>query len=112
MHSCDQCGTTFTRKNNLTPHKEGRCRYVSTKQSQSPNNMHAKEDYWWTAAGQKDSPFLSLYGAKPPPVNPKMQALLDEIVDDGIAHTHHHHTHHLEIVRRVTIYHQHRKSNR
>ena len=88
MHSCDQCGTKFTRKNNLTRHKEGRCKYVSAKKSQSPNNMksHAKEDSWFTprlhfneekirapssvthTAGQKrslDPPLLLLGGAKP-----------------------------------------------
>ena len=51
MHSCDQCGAKFTRTNNLTRHvKEGRCKYVSAKKSQSPNNMksHAKEDSWFT----------------------------------------------------------------
>jgi len=31
MHSCDRCGTTFTRKNNLTRHKEGRCKSVITR---------------------------------------------------------------------------------
>ena len=112
MHSCDQCGTKFTRENNLTRHvKEGRCKYVSAKKSQSPNNMksHAKEDSWLTprlhfnaekirasssvihTAGQKSYlyPPLLLFGeAKPrPPKNPKIQALLDEIVDDGIAHS-------------------------
>ena len=112
MHSCDQCGTKFTRKNNLTRHvKEGRCKYVSAKKSQSPNNMksHAKEDSWFTprlhfnaekirapssvtyTAGQKRSlypPLLLLGSLKPrPPKNPKIQALLDEIVDDGIAHS-------------------------
>ena len=105
MHSCDQCGTKFT-----LHAKEGRCKYVSAKKSQSPNNMksHTKEDFWFTprlhfnaekirapssvthTAGQKSSlypPLLLLGGTKPrPPKNQKIQALLDEIVDDGIAH--------------------------
>ena len=70
---------------------------------------HVKEDSWFTprlhfnaerirapsgvthTAGQKRSlhpPLLLLGGAKPrPPKNPEIQALLDEIVDDGIAHS-------------------------
>ena len=30
MHSCNQCGTTFTRGNNLTRHKKYRCKYQPT----------------------------------------------------------------------------------
>ena len=105
-------GRSLLGKNNLTRHvKEGRCKNVSAKKSQSTNNMksHAKEDSWFTprlhfnakktrapsnvthTAGQKRSlypPLLLLGGAKPrPPKNPKIRALLDEIVDDGIAHS-------------------------
>ena len=29
MHSCDQCRTTFTRKSNLTRHKNSRCKLVT-----------------------------------------------------------------------------------
>ena len=42
MHSCDQCGTTFTRKYNLTRHKDRHCKYglpsYGVKTSQSTSN--------------------------------------------------------------------------
>ena len=43
MPSCNQCGATFTRKNNLTRPKNGRCKHVSTiKSSVLRNNTTVK----------------------------------------------------------------------
>ena len=93
MHSCDQCGTTFTRKNNLTRHKNGRCKPVSTAKSSaiteetmthdglaSHHHIHSfnVDDSKRLAVKRPfDESFL-----EPRPKNPKIQALLDEIVND------------------------------
>ena len=71
MHSCDQCGTMFTRKNNLTRHKNGRCKPVSTVKSSGTIEPT------FVAAAVKES-FLE----PPRPKNPKIQILLDEIIND------------------------------
>ena len=40
MHTCDQCSQTFTRKSNLTRHKNGRCQGMVNKyeRARSPVN--------------------------------------------------------------------------
>ena len=71
MHSCDQCGTTFTRKSNLTRHKNSRCKPVSTVKSSGTT-----EPTFVAAAAVKES------SLERRPKNPRIQALLDEIVND------------------------------
>ena len=88
MHSCDQCGTTFTRKSSLLRHKNDRCR-VSVRRQQADAGLERS-----SSSTLMPQPFCTsvkrpidtegsekVNNAKR---NPKMQALLDAIVNDGI----------------------------
>ena len=71
MHSCDQCGTTFTRKNNLTRHKADRCKGKSTPiQHVTP------------VIGQKRISAIQPLQSQSPK-NPRIEALLDAVVNDN-----------------------------
>ena len=78
MHSCDQCGTTFTRKSNLTRHKNSRYKPVSTVKSSGTTEPTLVA----AAAAVKES------SLKNRPKNPRIQALLDEIVNDDDSKRH------------------------
>ena len=69
MHSCNQCGTTFTRKSNLTRHKNSRCKPASI----------------ITSGGTIEPTFVAATVKElfhePRPKNPKIQDLLDEIIN-------------------------------
>ena len=67
MHSCDQCGTTFTRKESLRRHKADRCKSAT-------NRVPV------FVVGEKRAMVL------PEPArrkNPKIEALLDAVVNNG-----------------------------
>ena len=91
MHFCNHCGKTFTRKTSLTRHKEGRCKYgqplpsygVKTSQSTSKGTPPINE--FESTLGQKSSRSPNFDGAdkETGPRNPKIAALVNEIINDN-----------------------------
>ena len=93
MHSCEQCGTTFTRKNNLTRHKNDRCKHSSTAK---PSGTSPSYNVPVGIQKRPRSPEIPAYRGQTSRngkfydemvqhelKNPKIQTLLDEIVNDG-----------------------------
>ena len=95
MHSSDHCGKTFTRKTILTRHKEGRCKYghslpsygVKTSQSTSKWLVTGTPpiDEFESTLRQKRSRSPNFDGAdkETGPRNPKIAALVNEIINDN-----------------------------
>ena len=95
MHSCEHCGTTFTQKTSLTHHKEGRCKYgqplpsygVKTSQSTSKWSVTGTPpiNEFESTLGQKRSRSPNFDGADKEigPRNPKIAALVNEIINDN-----------------------------
>ena len=86
MYSCDQCASRFTRRFNLTRHKDGRCepitvikglvREVSSNdigEQDVPRKRLLNDSAELNAADKINKPFK----------NPKIQSLLDEIINDS-----------------------------
>ena len=87
MYSCDQCGSRFTRIFNLTRHKDGRCKPITVikglVRKVSSNDI-----------GEQDVPRKRLLNVSAelntadktskPFKNPKIQSLLDEIINDSL----------------------------
>ena len=95
MHSSDHCGKTFTRKTSLTRHNEGRCKYgqplpsygVKTSQSTSKWSVTGTPpiNEFESTLGQKRSRSPNFEGAdkETGPRNPKITALVNEIINDN-----------------------------
>ena len=86
MYSCDQCGSRFTRRFNRTRHKAGRCKPITlikglVKEVSSndigepdvPRIRLLNDSAELNAADKTSKPFK----------NPKIQSLLDEIINDS-----------------------------
>ena len=86
MYSCDQCGSRFTRRFNLTQHQDGHCkpitvieglvREVSSNdigEQDVPRKRLLNDSAELNAADKTSKPFKSL----------KIQSLLDEIINDS-----------------------------
>ena len=95
MRSCGHCGKTFTRKTSLTRHKEGRCKYgqplpsygVKTSQPTSKWSVTGTPpvNEFESTIGQKRSRSPNHDGAdkETGPRNPKITALVNEIIYDN-----------------------------
>ena len=82
MSCCEKCGTSFTRRSNLTRHiAEGRCKAEKTKSTytQVTSNNHTSSTVPDTSV-QTCSSFPDITKRAS---NPKMSAFIDAIVNDG-----------------------------
>ena len=85
MHTCNKCGTTFTRRYSLIRHHDrGRCKNARdgslSGEKENLNSLYSQQ--------QKVIPTMSgEYDSHKVKKNPRFQTLVDEIINDGITYS-------------------------
>ena len=82
MYSCVHCGSRFTRKFNLTSHKDGRCKPVTGSKGLVSSNDMREQDVPRKRLWSDSSEMNVANKTSKPSRNPKIQFLVDEITND------------------------------
>ena len=86
MYSCDQCGSRFTRRFNLTRHKDGRCKPITVIKSlvrEVSSNDIGEQDVPRKRFLNESAELNASVRTSKPFNNPKIQSLLDQITNDS-----------------------------